>query len=106
MHLLKYYNAHCSNKPGEPLTIYNVAEIVGKSFPQAFTAANILKGFKTTGIWPFNRGIFTDADFLAASVTDRPFEDEDEHIMIHQYHLHPLLLVLILLKLTLLLHLL
>lgn len=80
-----YYSANCPNKltfeqPGIPITIYNVSEIVGKAFPLAFTPVNILKGFKTTGIWPFNPNIFTDADFLAESVTDRPFEEEDEHI--------------------------
>lgn len=83
-----YYNVHCSNKltienPGVPLTIYNVAEIVGKAFPQAFTPANIMKGFKTTGIWPFNDAIFTDADFIGAYVTDRPVEEEHETNRIH-----------------------
>lgn len=80
-----YYSVNCPNKltfeqPGIPITIYNVSEIVEKAFPLAFTPVNILKGFKTTGIWPFNPNIFTDADFLAESVTDRPFEEEDEHI--------------------------
>ena len=54
-----YYKVHCSNKlttekPGVPFTIYNVVEIVGKAFPKAFKPANIMKGFKRTGIWPFN----------------------------------------------------
>ena len=41
-------------------------------------------GRKATGIWPFNSDIFTDADFLGASVTDRPFEEEvDETNNIH-----------------------
>lgn len=39
---------------------------------------NITSGFKATGIWPFNENIFTDADFLCASVTDRPYEDEPD----------------------------
>jgi hypothetical protein len=28
-----------------------------------------------TGIWPFNRDIFTDDDFLPCAVTDRPLQD-------------------------------
>ena len=85
-----YYNVSCSNKltiekPSVPLTFYNVAEIVGKAFPQAFIPANIeqLKGFKRTGIWPFNSDLFTDADFLSASVTNRLIEDEGETNYIH-----------------------
>ena len=86
------YNVHCSNKlttekPGFPLTIYNIAEIVGKAFPQAFIPAlylpYIMKGFKRTGIWHFNSDLFTDADFLSASVTNRLIEDEDETNNIH-----------------------
>lgn len=78
-----YYNKHCTHKltiekPGVPLTIYNVAELVGRAFHQAFTPTNLMNGFKATGIWPFNRDIFTEADFLCASVTDRPLEEEVE----------------------------
>lgn len=78
-----YYNVHCSNKiiienPGVPVTIYNVAEIVGKAFPKAFTPTNIISGFRATGIWPFNREIFTESDFLCSSVTNRPYEESND----------------------------
>lgn len=78
-----YYNVHCSNKitiynPGVPLTIYNVAEIVGKAFPKAFTPKNIISGFRATGIWPFNREIFTESDFLCSSVTNWPYEESND----------------------------
>lgn len=71
------YNQKCTHrltieKPGVPLTIYNVAELVGKAFSQSFTPANIISGFKNTGIWPYNENIFTEADFLCSYVTDRP----------------------------------
>ncbi|CAH1957908.1 unnamed protein product [Acanthoscelides obtectus] len=36
------------------------------------TPLNIQKGFKVTGIWPFNRQIFQDDEFLPSEVTDRP----------------------------------
>ena len=79
----RYYNLHCTNrltveKPGKPITIYDVAEIAGKAFPQAFTPSNITSGFKATGIWPFNETIFTDEDFLCSSITDRPNPKEKQ----------------------------
>lgn len=61
---------------GKPLTIYDIADLVGKAFPRAFTPTNIANGFKATGFHPLNENIFSDADFLAANVTDRPLPEE------------------------------
>ncbi|KAH9628456.1 hypothetical protein HF086_005909 [Spodoptera exigua] len=36
--------------------------------------SNAVAGFEVGGIVPFNRDLFTDADFLASVVTDRPVE--------------------------------
>lgn len=61
----------CSN-PGKPLSIYEVAEMVGRSFPLSFTCKNIISGFAATGIFPLNADVFTDEDFLCSYATDRP----------------------------------
>ncbi|GFR24026.1 hypothetical protein TNCT_515241 [Trichonephila clavata] len=51
----KYYSSACSNwmltNLGKPITIYEVAENVGKSYPLAFTPVNNLAGFHVSGIW-------------------------------------------------------
>jgi hypothetical protein len=60
-----------TNHPGKPITIYEIASLVGSSLPLAFTPSNILAGFRASGISPFNRDIFNDEDFLPSSVTDR-----------------------------------
>jgi len=36
------------------------------------TVANITPGFCSSGIFPLNAGIFTDADYIPTDVTDRP----------------------------------
>lgn len=54
------------------MTIYNVPSLVRDALPQAITPLNIMKGFKVSGIEPFNRNIFSEDDFLPASVTDQP----------------------------------
>lgn len=63
---------------GKPATIYNVSEFVGKAYPKAFTPSNIISGFRVAGIFPVNENIFTDDEYLAASVTDRPLPDVNE----------------------------
>ena len=37
-----------------------------------------MKGFKRSGMWPFNSDLSTDADFQGASVIDHFIEDEGE----------------------------
>lgn len=54
------------------MTIYDIPAIVNTAFPLACTINNIKSGFLKTGIWPFNRNIFTEEDVLPAYSTDRP----------------------------------
>lgn len=57
--------------PGTPLSIYDVAACVGTAYERCMTPANIRSGFRKTGIFPFDRHVFTPDDFLSSSVTDR-----------------------------------
>lgn len=60
------------NHPGKRIAIHNIAELVGSVYPLAVCAKNILSGFSSSGIFPYNNNAYTDADFIAASVTDVP----------------------------------
>lgn len=55
----------------EAVTIYEISEFVRTAFVKAMTPVNIINAFKKTGIFPFDRNLFTDDDFLPSSVTDR-----------------------------------
>jgi len=57
--------------PGKTISIYEVAACVGKAFEKSMTPSNIKSGFKSTGIFPYDKFIFNDDDFLVSSVTDR-----------------------------------
>ena len=65
-------NAYMINHPSQPITIHDIAQLVGNAFPLAFTPKNITSGFRVCGIYPFNANIFSDDEFLSSYVTDRP----------------------------------
>lgn len=71
-----------SGNIAKPATIYDVAEIVGKAFPLAFTPSNIATGFRVSGLQPLNENIFPDSDFLPSNVTDRAMVDNQDSTII------------------------
>lgn len=48
----------------------DIARIFGTAYLRAATTHNAVSGFKTTGLWPPNRLIFDDADFLPATALE------------------------------------
>lgn len=73
-----HYNTAVNNwmlttqNSGKPVTIYDIAEMVGIAYPLSFTPRNIVNGFKVAGIVPLNPEIFGDEEFMPSLVTDRP----------------------------------
>lgn len=71
-----YYNAALDSwmmqNPGKTASIYNTASFVNTAHQKSMTPSNIIAGFKKSGIHPYDRDIFTEADFLCNYVTDRP----------------------------------
>jgi len=61
--------------PGIPISIYDILLLVKESLPLSATPKNITSGFTKTGIWPLNRNVFTDEDYMCSEVTDRPIND-------------------------------
>ncbi|KAB0802688.1 hypothetical protein PPYR_04874 [Photinus pyralis] len=72
----KYVNsisdAWMRSNPGKTMSIYDIPGLVRDALPLATTPKNIQSGFRVSGIWPLNRLIFTDDEFLTSAVTDRP----------------------------------
>lgn len=59
-----------SSNPGRVIGQTEVAQLVNEAFKKVATVNNATSGFKTSGVWPIDREIFSEEDFAAASVTD------------------------------------
>ena len=62
----------CYQHPGQTVSIYDIPQICPQAWDRAATPTNVKSGFRCTGIWPFDKTIFTDEDYLSSQVTDRP----------------------------------
>lgn len=54
----------------------NVPSLVKVALSNAATPKNITSRFTSTGIWPFNKDIFTE-DYLPSEVTNRQIDKEN-----------------------------
>lgn len=62
--------------PGQTLSIFDLPPLCALAWDRAVTPINVKSGFRCTGIWPYDRNIFSEEDFLSSYVTDRPMNDE------------------------------
>jgi len=80
--LKKYINSACDawilNHSDHDMTIYNIPEVIAIAYPLAMTPSNIQAGFKCTGIFPFNKDVFTDLDFGSSFITIRSLPEENK----------------------------
>ena len=66
---------------GKSMTIHVIPSIVSYAFPKAITPANIISGFRATGICPFDRNVFPPEKFLSTYSTDRPMVEATQEKM-------------------------
>ena len=76
-------NAFMVSHPGKTITIYDMAELVGKANEQALTPRTIRSGYAASGIWPFNRDVFGEDEFLSSYVSDWPHCSTNDYDSIH-----------------------
>ena len=71
------------NHPGRTVGERDIAEIFATAYGRSATQGNAVSAYKKTGIEPFNPGVFSDEDFVAADVTDNTVSSSDVIISVH-----------------------
>lgn len=56
--------------PGRAVTSWQVAELFGSAYCKAASVGTAVSGFRASGLWPLDIGVFSDCDFAASAVTD------------------------------------
>ena len=77
-HYNQLANSWMMRNVGKLITIYQIAELAGTALTKAATPENAIAGFRVSGVWPFDRDIFSNIDYLPSDITDRP-APEDNH---------------------------
>ena len=57
------------------MTIHVIPKIVAYAFPKAMHPSHIMSGFKATGIFPFDKNVFSSDQFMSAYSTDKVLEN-------------------------------
>lgn len=53
---------------GKAITIHDLAGLSNTAIQTSFTPKNIISSFQKTGIWPFDRNVFSESDFIVARI--------------------------------------
>jgi hypothetical protein len=82
-HLKTFYSVAVDSwlmqHPCETFSIYSIAGCVNAAHQKAITPGSIVAAFHTTRIFPYDRVVFTEADFLSSFVTGRPSKCHKNH---------------------------
>lgn len=79
-----FYNEAADNwmrdpiNAGKAISIHTIPKLVNYAYEKAFTPANILSAFRSTGISPFDRHVIPEDRYLPSFTTDRPFPNNPE----------------------------
>lgn len=92
MHPLKaYYNDEVRTwlnqhrDPVRPITHYQISKLLGKAYSRAATIETAVNGFRKAGIFPLDKNIFKDIDFIEATNEEDPFNIEVENVSVMTY---------------------
>ena len=59
------------NHPGCAVTQFQVEQLFGVAYGKAARISNAQSGYQKSGIYPLNKDVFGDWEFMPSKVTDR-----------------------------------
>lgn len=65
--------------PGMCVTQYQIAGLCTEAYGKAATIENATNGFRISGVWPVDRLVFKDSDFVAADNLNQIENDENQN---------------------------
>lgn len=54
------------SNPGDKVTQFEITQLLTEAYIQAATTHNAMSGFRASGVWPIDRNVFKDSDFVAS----------------------------------------
>ena len=60
---------------GKSMTIHVILKSVAYAFPKAMTPSDIMSGFKATGVFLFDKDVFSSDQFISAYSTDKVLDN-------------------------------
>lgn len=80
--LKTFYADECDKwlmtNPGRQITHFQVAKILGRAYERCSTMDKGVKAFEACGIYPINKNVFSEEDFLPSKVTDQKIESKND----------------------------
>lgn len=80
LHEVHEYNRHMKTHLMSKITPYDVAYLCKKAYAQVANISKGEAGFRARGIYSLNPNIFTDQDFLAASLIAQEVEQNYQNV--------------------------
>lgn len=78
--LKKYYAGECEkwlrSHPRKAMTVFQVTSIFASAYNRAANIQCAVDSFRVTVIWPWNPDVFSEADFIASTVTEQDNPDD------------------------------
>ncbi|CAH1996882.1 unnamed protein product [Acanthoscelides obtectus] len=82
-HQVRGLETFIRSNPGNTVSQYNMTGLLSDAYAKTASISTIMNGFKRTGLWPVDRTVFSETDFIAANAvlendSEKPSEPKDD----------------------------